>query len=297
MNPNRLHNRHSFYKYTTANVAKAVLDGQKLRWSVPSRFNDPFDVPREILDSVDEGRLNVAVVDRMKALLSNPCLPNPKHHSPMTKMLLRLFSCANANLKGKLLAINEQCRHEGGVTREGLEAIRKEWRAIYDDQRIVCFTESWNSASMWDRYASGHTGALLEFACLDHLDSSLLTAKQVNYTDDPLTVNTPSGLAELLFYDAHFAMTRIMEEYTHTKTTDWAYEKEWRIASWKRPHEMGDYSDYEFAGEELAGITFGAQISAQDMLELAWLLKRRYPHAKIWKASIDGGRQIIRREV
>lgn len=297
MNPNRFHDRQSFYKHATADTAKIILASGKLRWSVPSLFNDPFDVPKEILDGVDENRISNALVDRMNALVITPNLPHPEHHAPMTKMLLYGISKTDDELKKQILAANEESRHGPSITSEGLELLRKEWRSMYCEQRILCFTESWDSASMWDRYSQGHRGALLEFACLDHLDSAWLTAKPVNYTDDPLSVNTPAGLADLLFYEVQYAMTRIMEEYTHTKTTDWTYEKEWRLASWKRSHEQGEYSDYEFSVEELIGVTFGALMSENDKTEMQLQVKTKYPHVKLWQASIDSGRHMIRREV
>jgi len=41
---NRLHDRRSFFKYTSAATAKLVLNNRTLRWSSPSLFNDPFDI-------------------------------------------------------------------------------------------------------------------------------------------------------------------------------------------------------------------------------------------------------------
>ena len=175
--------------------------------------------------------------------------------------------------------------------------LREQWRSIYGEQRILCLTERWDSASMWDRYSDAHQGVLLEFGCLDHLDSAWLVAKPVNYSDASLRFNTPEGFAELMFYDPQYAVTKIMEEYTHTKTTDWEYEKEWRIASWKRPHETGEYSDYAFLPKELQGITFGASISDGDRTDLTFLVKAQYPHVKLWQASIEGGRRLTRKEL
>ncbi len=85
--------------------------------------------------------------------------------------------------------------------------------------------------------------------------------------------------------------------HTHTKTTDWAYEKEWRIASWKRRYWTGGYSDYEFHREELQGTTFGALMSKDDRTDLILLVKGQYSHVKLWQATIEGGRRLSRKEV
>ena len=271
-----------------------ILAGRKLRWSMPKLFNDPFDVPPEIFDGIDERSLRDALVDRINALVTNPDLPHPERHSMMTRILLQMFKRADDNLKRQLISANEQSRSDPVSMSGGFRLIREQWRSMYGEQRILCFTERWDSASMWDRYSAGNTGVLLEFACLDHLDSAWLVAKPVTYSDDPLRCDTVEGLADLMMYDLDYAIPKIMEEYTHNKTTDWASEKEWRIASWKRPHESGDCSDYEFFPEELIGITLGASISGDDRTDLELMLKAQYPHVRIWQTSIEGGRKLTR---
>lgn len=297
MNPNRSHNRHLFYKHTSALTAKIILVSRKLRWSHPSLFNDPFDVPRDICDGVDEDRLRHALIDRLNELVIKQDLPHPEHHSLKTRRLLHVFSQADDALKQQLIAEYEESRRDPEITSDALEELRKKWHSMYDEHRILCFTERWDLASMWDRYSDGHSGALLEFACVDRLDSAWLVAKPVNYTDEPLRLNTTEGYAEMMFYDPDYVVSKIMEEYTHTKTTDWAYEKEWRIASWKRPHETGDYSDYGFHSEELHGITFGALMSDDDRTDLTLRVKGQYPHVKLWQATIEGGRRLTRKEI
>lgn len=297
MNPNRIHKRESFYKYTTVAAAKNILSNSELRWSSPSLFNDPFDIPQEICNGINEQNIQEAMLDRLNELVMHPELPHPEHYSVMTRVLLFGFSRSDVELKKKLIEANNQSRNDARLTSEGLEMLREKWRSVYGTQRILCLTEVWNSASMWDRYANGNRGILLQFGCHDDLDSAWLLAKQVLYTDAPLKANTPKGFAELMLYTPLYATERIMEEYTHTKTTDWAYEKEWRIASWKRPYESGEYSDYKFLPEELHSITFGIATSQTEKMEFRELLKAKYPHAQLWQAVMNGGRRLERIEL
>jgi len=297
MNPNRVHNRNTFFKHTSAGTAKIILAGRKLRWSIPRLFNDPFDVPSEIFDGIDEQSLRHALVDRMNALIQNPNLPHPEHHSVMTRKLLEMFRRADDETKKLMILENEKSRNTPNSMNEGFGLLREQWGVECQNMRILCFTERWDSTSMWDRYSDGHKGALLEFACLDHLDSAWLMAKPMSYSDKPLVCSTVDGLASLMLYDINVAILDIMEEYTHTKTTDWAPEKEWRIASWKRPHESGEFSDYEFLPEELVGITLGASISDEDRTDFEAILQAQYPHVKAWQASVGGGRKLSRSEI
>lgn len=297
MNPNRIHDRASFFKHTSASTAKIILAGSKLRWSNPAIFNDPFDVPRNIFEGVDEGSLRDALVDKANELVRHPFLPHPEHHSLLTRILLQGFANAAPELREQLIAANEESRSDSAIVTTGISLIRDQWNLIYGEQRILCFTERWDSASMWDRYSDGHGGVLLEFACLDYLDSAWLLAKPVCYTDEPIRIDSTKGFAELMFYTPEYATQQMMETFTHTKTTDWEYEKEWRIASWKRPHESGDYSDYGFSAEELISITFGAQIAAKDREDLTLMRDSQFPHAKLWNASTDSGRRLQRSRI
>lgn len=261
---------------------------------MPKLFNDPFDIPADIFDGINQLQLRNALVDRINNLVEEATLPHPEHYSMMTRLLLGMFRRADDKTKRALIAANEGSRNDPVSSDEAFSLFREQWRSEYRDMRVLCFTERWDSASMWDRYSEGHTGVLLEFACLEEADSAWLIAKPVNYSDEPLKCNTAEGLANLMLYTPDFAIPIIMEEYTHTKTTDWAYEKEWRIASWKRPHESGTYSDYRFLPNELIGITFGASTSEGDKRDLVLMLRKLYPHVMIWQAAIDGGRKLKR---
>lgn len=68
----RTHERHVFYKYMSANTAKIVLENCSLRWSSPTIFNDPFDVPREVMKNVNEITLGKALARKLKQELLNP---------------------------------------------------------------------------------------------------------------------------------------------------------------------------------------------------------------------------------
>ena len=70
--PNRLHERISFFKYMPASTAKVVLDNSTLRWSSPSLFNDPFDVPRELSFGITPAQIIEALGKRCVSLVENP---------------------------------------------------------------------------------------------------------------------------------------------------------------------------------------------------------------------------------
>ena len=62
------HNRTHFYKYISADVAKLILANQKLKWSSPQSFNDPFDHKFNFLD-IDFERLKEKFANALEELI------------------------------------------------------------------------------------------------------------------------------------------------------------------------------------------------------------------------------------
>jgi hypothetical protein len=297
MNPYRRHGRDSFFKYTTASTGLIILRNLTLRWSNPEFFNDPYDVPKEILEGVVDEDVHQAFYSRLQQLAINPTLPSEVHLSPLTKGLLQIFKLANEATKQAIVADLERAKNERATTSENLEEIRRKWRDLHGKQRMLCLTERWESASMWNHYADSHTGVVIEFACRDDLDSVLLLAEPMNYSDEPISVGTPEGFAESLLFDIPHSIKRMMDEYRFTKTKDWEYEREWRVGSFARDGQHGAHSDYGFNPQEVKGVILGAKISAENRAAMLDAVRRNCPHATVWQASVAGGRWLQRQQI
>lgn len=82
----------------------------------------------------------------------------------------------------------------------------------------------------------------------------------------------------------------------YTKSPDWSYESEWRIASFKRPTDTGHFSDYKFDRRELGAVYFGPMISPENRLSLC-LAAGAFPEAKLWDVEIGMSREFSLRAV
>ena len=83
---------------------------------------------------------------------------------------------------------------------------------------------------------------------------------------------------------------------TYTKSPDWSYENEWRLASYKRPDDTGLFTDYKFDPRELSCIYLGPLISPTDktfLIEAA----AKYPHIQIHEAVIGMNRTFLFNEI
>lgn len=141
-----------------------------------------------------------------------------------------------------------------------------------NDTGLYCLSEISDNILMWSHYANGHDGVVLEFD----------RTKAYSLFYDALGVH----------YSEEYPRANLMElgepeDYNNlllTKSTDWVYEKEWRVI--KSPNEGGSQK-YKFSNELLTGVILGARIEPQNQkLVLEWV--RDYPsEVKVFRSKIN----------
>ena len=225
-NPNRQHDRKSFFKYVSPGTAKAILENSTLRWSSPILFNDPFDVPREMSFGITPENIMHALSLRMTELIESP--PNDTSNlNPGVRLIMETVKKGiPEELKNELIEGIKDVANEHQPRRDSLDELRAMWRAFIPDFRILCLVESPTHAAMWSHYAEQYRGAVLEFRCVDELDSAWLTAKPVRYPKSKPDVYTASGWANILTMPNEKAIRNIIDIATYTKSQDWRYDKE-----------------------------------------------------------------------
>lgn len=289
--PHRLHDRESFFKYMSAATAKIVLSRRTLRWSSPILFNDPFDVPREMSFGVEPSEIFVALSRRIASLIEDPP-GDTTALSPKLKTIIDIVKAGvSTELKAELLASIQEVAAFHVPSASPLEELRELWRHWLPDFRILCLTESPAHVAMWHHYADKYSGVVLEFKCLDSLDSALLAAKPVAYPATKPLHYTAEGWAELLTMANQSAVRTILESATYTKSPDWSYEAEWRVIGSRRQYETGHFSDYPFHQNELGAVYLGPLVTPGDREELL-SLARAFPGIHVWEVEIGLSREF-----
>lgn len=289
--PNRTHERETFCKYMSTSTAQAVLRHGTLRWSSPTLFNDPFDVPRELSFGISPEEIVRALARRMTALIVEP----PEDTSdlePKVRLIVETVKRGvSTELRAELLAGLDESAETHRPTGESMEALRQMWRSWLPDFRILCLTESPAHAAMWYHYADKYCGVVIELRCDDALDSAWLAARPVTYPPQKPAVYTADGWAELLTSSHGIALNRLLDTATYTKAPDWSYEHEWRITSFKRPSDTGPFTDYRFSPPELSTIYFGPNVSPEDRATIS-ALSRHYTDVRLVNVSIGMNREF-----
>jgi Protein of unknown function (DUF2971) len=281
----RTHERQSFFKYMSATTASLVLTKRTLRWSSPVLFNDPFDVPREITFGFTPDDVFQAASRCLAALIEYPPEDTAQLQPKLRLIADTMKKGVSPEIKAKLLRDIEDVANSWRPRKESLDEMRATWRLLIPELRILCLTESPDHIAMWYDYADQYRGVVLEFKCVDELDSASLMARPVEYTVEKPAIYSAEGWATLLMMQNRLTTEKFLDFATFTKSQDWSYEREWRVTSWKRPADTGLYTDYSFDQRELGAIYLGPMISLSDR-EAATALAKCYANCVVWNVTI-----------
>lgn len=273
-----------------------VLNNRTLRWSSPCLFNDPFDVPRELSLGITPAEIVDALQNRFTSLIEAP----PENTSNLAPMLRSIIDTIKAGiepeLQSKMVAGVKETSKMLLPTGASMEALRDHWRNLIPRFRILCLTEAPDHSAMWYHYADQYRGAVLQFNCIDELDSAWLAAKPITYPSAGPEIFEADGWARLLMMPNELAVKTILHVATYTKSPDWSYEKEWRITGANRPNDTGLFTDYQFHPKELSSIYLGPMISTADKKSLI-ALAAQYSHVRTFEVTIGMGRRFLINDV
>jgi hypothetical protein len=279
----------------SAATLKAVLKNRTLRWSSPVLFNDPFDVPKEILYEIGTDEILDATVRTLASVLEDPPSDMSQFQPYVQEFLEGMNGLASRPDRKAVIATLKKCADGGQLTRP-LEELRVLWRTWITQFRILCLCESAERVSMWYHYADRYTGSVLEFSCNDKTDSVFLAAEPVSYSDETPEMLSVAGWARALMMPVRAAFEELLKAATYSKSPDWSYENEWRLTSFDFKTDGGLYTDTRFDPRDLAGVYFGPLISAEDKAEVR-SLAASFPNVRMFEMSIGMHRKFTIREI
>jgi len=270
------------FKYVTSETAKTVLSTKKLRWSSPSRFNDPFDVQFDLhIDEFDERRIAAMVMEELWSVYSGRQALNPD--TQLGRMFARFLS--NSGLSRAAL-FETKGLYEAIVAGIGnLKALVPDFqtfqRSVFKDTKLLCLSEACDNILMWSHYSGEHTGVVMAFAPPSQHESVFTLAKPVSYSKAmPRLMETDDVIR---FFCGQWKMDgeAIMRSSIFVKAIDWSYEKEWRI--WLPNTDAAvQFVDMPFDSVELESIYLGCRTSQADQDALTKILEEHFSHCSIY---------------
>lgn len=289
------------YKYLDVRGAKLTLQNGNFRHAKPSEFNDIEDLTiRSIFPESEEAALKEI---------------NDNFTDVLVKNLAKEPTCINLEMREKIALIQQAYRNHPNAAKVikeykkadiigdlyDLDALKQRSKGYVDqinqfmqDFRILCVSEEINSARMWERYAQGHEGFALRILPNEGKDSKFLRFRKVGYfaTRPPLYKNVLEYLESSLFGNQDERFREIMDEIIYSKTLEWQYENEYRLAI---PIVDGkDWNTMPYHPEELSELYLGHKASEETKIEILRLAKTQNPGIKVFHTYLtpDGRLQF-----
>lgn len=293
------------YKYLDVSGAKLTLSNRNFKHAKPSTFNDTEDLtissifPEDLPVALKQ--IEASFTDILVNYLNDP----PTCFSVATrKKVAILQNIFKANPQAAKL-INEV--KAKGVLPEIFDIGQiKQRNAVYLDEinqhmrsfRILCVSTLRDSERMWSRYAQDHQGIVLRILPNVEKDSKYQLFRPVVYRAKrpPLYESALSFLEGDLFGDQEARINSSMQAIIYSKTLEWEYESEYRLAIPVLPGE-DDWSLMPYHPEELAELYLGVNALPAFKTEIVRLAKGVNSQIGIYQMSRDANGKLSVRAV
>jgi hypothetical protein len=228
----------------------------------PEGFNDPFDTAPAVKSNFD----STSVQQQWSALSKDPWSNKNLTTDQIAKILL--LKETGVDLKTTAAKLNPN------ILRSAVELKR--------NVGVSCFTERADNLLLWSHYAGQHSGFCVEFLRRNSESSGLRFAARVSYADQRPAIELSTVMAA--FRESREGSApeaeRIKQQYINaqffTKSSDWSYEQEWRIALTRM---AGTYLSFD--ASEVKAVFLGARSSEETQAKIKNALSSSVPLYKM----------------
>jgi hypothetical protein len=230
-----------------------LILNNKIYYSNPLRFNDPFDCKLYGIRFSEES-IERFMRERMRLQMQfvDMAMP-PEMRRPSPEHVTALLDATMQENRGKTI---EECA----------KAIQDLHELVENEIGVLCLSSDPLNILMYSHYADSHQGICLEFTLEK---DNIFNPEQVRYAKD-----FPQ-LAFGLSQEVHHALAVAL---IATKSIDWSYEKEYRSL------RGGGAGIIEIPVNYLSGIIFGCAASDETVQAVMAVVKHSGKNIKLSKA-------------
>jgi hypothetical protein len=281
-----------FFKYASPDAARAILSTQRVLYSSPLTFNDPFDVQSGLHFDFDidalPGKIIKALSEAAASVEAPPVDPSdvwgqlvlklrqmyPTHGFPMER-----WARDTTDLFGWL----------AGKIKETQQGYQRHWREkLLPGVRVFCVSEERDNLLMWAHYARDHKGAVFEFWSLPEEDNPLSVARQIQYGAKPPPFFSEQDFLDDILSVRKLDFSSLYRRYVYCKSDHWRYEKEWRVW-YPLADSAGLYDTMPVRASEFRALYLGCQMRAEDKDATLALVRNHFPSTRTYEASKSAG--------
>jgi len=295
----------SYFKYTTLNTTKLIIENKLLRWSSPLQFNDIEEC--QFVPYTRESYENAIreYYDILTRIAKGEQLEYAYNRfSHITLMLIRLIEISvNQGTFDSSKLIDQTLNFISDPEADYRDYFNKGLIRIF---RILCVSKKCDNKLMWAHYGDQHYGCVLEFSELYINKPHNLREGKVEYHENlhPKT----NSLDLLLYGETQELRDIIIKDVIFSKRSVWSYEEEYRlifaetfgqikiegsIQTGKKEISVSNQTDKLFTDvpinkDFIKSITFGVRVKNTDITEIKNQLKTSNINCKLYKMVLNG---------
>lgn len=240
-----------------------------------SEFNDPFDTLQFLNRELNEELIRKSdwkelLGMRYKALYdTDRFLEFYKHYGIVA---LQKFVENVKKENWTLEAFAYYCEHPEDYMRllcdKSIEQMFIALERIRKETYVSCFTTRVDNILMWSHYANKHTGFALGYDLTEAENKKTIeNLYPVFYSDRKIDVTLEVGFVQsnMLNEERNYSIDKLLGiKSSLFKSTDWAYENEWRLAV----RDIENQNNWGVLPLKASEIYYGTRISEKDKLTL-----------------------------
>lgn len=284
----------SLYKYLSPDGAKLTLGNGTFRHAKPSDFNDDMDMTIQKIfpDKIEKvlgqlagstARLIFENLDKRPTCLSD----NMRHKVTQLQTVFRANHEAINIIERKTKANQVSDLYDAEHMQNLAKNMVAELNGFLQNHRVLCVSDDHTSIPMWERYAADHSGIILRITPNENKNSKFQLFRKVGYTPTRPTLyeSTRKFQEDSLFGDQEKTKRDMLDNIIYTKTKEWEYEREYRLAIPLGPGE--EYETLPYQPEEISELFLGAKMDNNEKEQILELAQKMNPRIQIFQTSLN----------
>ena|SRR5437660_1885844 len=279
------HGKPYFFKYVTMEGLQNITSNLSRKWSCPLAFNDPFDAQFDLGFPFTFEAFAPAFLDEQEKMVFDDQEPSCDPSHPLFRLMMLTRQTRHQRSREEFRQFFRSVEVQAIPNlKKAQEIASQTWTDYIERLRILCLTETHDDLLMWAHYANHHTGAVVRLGCVRERDSVLLAAIPVKYSDRAPYIGTLEEWIRHLTGQKQLDYDGLFQKLVTTKSTHWAYEKEWRVINLRQSEEDGLHMYNSFLPEEIEAVYFGCRATNPDIENIVQKMHPDLSHVEFLKA-------------
>jgi hypothetical protein len=278
------------FKYLDPGGAIKTLDTRTVRFISPLLFNDPFDINLEEAFGADYEKYHEGLKSAFCEMLCEPmdylairAGSDGQKIRMMHQAMQRAGPSEREAFRQKIMAMPIEELYPRKRSKEMARQAVDQLRVGLARFGVFCAAQRGDDLLMWAHYAQKHEGAVIEFRPMN--DSMFVAGKCVEYSAmRPAMYRTPRDLLRRSFQmNLEESARELLFELLFTKSSEWSYEDEYRIAI-PLADKLGNermWTTLAFDATELATVFLGCRMSGTDRSRVTQVARRLNPEVRV----------------